>query len=703
MRTLTINEKTNVITLGYRQENEYQQVIYCYPADWEGGTINVFIRRPSETTSYPLANVSRDPDDGTVTFTVTNTDLHFAGWGAIEYQWLLDGVVAKTKVFRALIASDIISAEGEAPSGYDDWIASLTTLANTTTVNANAAANSATNAANSAAAAAASAATASAAMVHAPIIANGYWYVWNTTTGVYESTGVEAQGETGETGNGISSVSLTGQSGTNPVVDEYTITYTDGTTTTFTVTNGRKGDTGATGATGATGNGISSVAKTSTSGLTDTYTISFTDGTSTTFNVVNGNGIASITKTATVGLVDTYTITFTDGSTSTFTVTNGNDAKQYLKSVLPTDTAQGSIASFEDGTDVLPAKSVSVAIEPVQDLNGQSAPYPAGGGKNQFDAEATSNLRDFSRSGETFTNTYTDTRATIKWNALFYSNGSQIGVSNDATITTTGRHSLVINIPSGTDKLRIRDSGSNRDLYFEYAFNGEGSYTLSADFTSVDPTTIGGLVITNIQLESGSTATAYAPYSNICPISGWGAVDIYASGADTSTYDTTTLTLPQTVYGGTLDVVAGTVTVDRALMTIDGDYGGSMGITPLSNCTQVSISDYISVGVGNDNFVANTLKFSGASEGLHCIWNSTVPRMFLGLPTSVTTKAEALAWFASNPTTICYHLATPTTLSLTPAQIDTLLGDNNIWADAGEIDITYYADIQRYIAKKLAE
>jgi hypothetical protein len=51
---------------------------------------------------------------------------------------------------------------------------------------------------------------------------------------------------------------------------------------------GPKGDTGDTGPTGATGNGISSITKTGTVGLVDTYTIAFTNGTSTTFTVTNG-------------------------------------------------------------------------------------------------------------------------------------------------------------------------------------------------------------------------------------------------------------------------------------------------------------------------------------------------------------------------------------------------------------------------------
>lgn len=55
---------------------------------------------------------------------------------------------------------------------------------------------------------------------------------------------------------------------------------------------GSKGDTGAAGAKGDkgdTGNGIESVERTGTVGNVDTYTITFTDGTTTTFTVTNGN------------------------------------------------------------------------------------------------------------------------------------------------------------------------------------------------------------------------------------------------------------------------------------------------------------------------------------------------------------------------------------------------------------------------------
>ena len=93
--------------------------------------------------------------------------------------------------------------------------------------------------------------------------------------------------------------------------------------------------------TGVDGKGILSIEKTGTQGLIDTYTITYDDGTKTTYEVENGSGIYSIEKTGTVDLIDTYTITMEDGSTSTFTVTNGtNGSNANLADVAPSLVAQ---------------------------------------------------------------------------------------------------------------------------------------------------------------------------------------------------------------------------------------------------------------------------------------------------------------------------------------------------------------------------
>lgn len=201
------------------------------------------------------------------------------------------------------------------------------------------------------------------------------------------------KGNDGADGRGIVSITKTGTLG---LVDTYTITYTDGTTSTYTVTNGKDGSGGGGGG-GEDGRGIVSITKTDTEGLVDTYTILYTDGTTSTFSVTNGapgatgqqgpkgedgdegpqgpqgptgetgpqgpegpkgdtgNGIKSIAKTGSSGLVDTYTITFTDNTTTTFTITNGQDGTDGQNGQDGQDGAEGPEGpqgpAGADGTD----------------------------------------------------------------------------------------------------------------------------------------------------------------------------------------------------------------------------------------------------------------------------------------------------------------------------------------------------------------
>ena len=95
------------------------------------------------------------------------------------------------------------------------------------------------------------------------------------------------------------------------------------------------------------GKTIQSIELTGTVGLVDTYTINYSDGTTSTFDVTNGNGIASVAKTGTAGLVDTYTITFQDGTSTTFEVHNGT------ASIDDTLTLQGYAADAKATGDAI--------------------------------------------------------------------------------------------------------------------------------------------------------------------------------------------------------------------------------------------------------------------------------------------------------------------------------------------------------------
>ena len=102
---------------------------------------------------------------------------------------------------------------------------------------------------------------------------------------------------------------------------------------------------------GKDGTNIKSVEKSASDGLTDTYTITLTDGSKSSFNVTNGKGISSISKTGASGLDDIYTITYNDGTTSTFTVPNGKATDLVQSQIVPT-------ASIESGETASKAYNV---------------------------------------------------------------------------------------------------------------------------------------------------------------------------------------------------------------------------------------------------------------------------------------------------------------------------------------------------------
>lgn len=158
-------------------------------------------------------------------------------------------------------------------------------------------------------------------------------------------------GDDGVDGVGIESVVQTTTSTADGGENIITVTLTNGNKSTFTVKNGSKGNTGDAGADGKDGTngtngvdgvGIKSITKTSTSGLVDTYTITLTNNTTATFTVTNGkagtngtngtNGkdgtsvtVSSVTESTESG--GSNVVKFSDGKT--VTIKNGKDGDPY--------------------------------------------------------------------------------------------------------------------------------------------------------------------------------------------------------------------------------------------------------------------------------------------------------------------------------------------------------------------------------------
>ena len=202
--------------------------------------------------------------------------------------------------------------------------------------------------------------------------------------------------------------------------------------------------------------------------------------------------------------------------------------------------------------------------------------------------------------------------------------------------------------------------------------------------------------IESFQIEAGSTATGYEPYNGTeIPI----------------TWETEA----GTVYGGTLDVVSGVLTVDKYLLTCGETVtptGGNYAYAENPNRWQIPLADnYVpdSDKMGesiSDTFgyydgglsvmPENTFRFSAIQSGGYRL----IQFKWADQPTDV---ADLKALLAENPIHFVVPLATPQTYQLTPTEVRTLLGVNNLWSDSGDVSVEYIADTKMYIDKKIAE
>jgi len=173
--------------------------------------------------------------------------------------------------------------------------------------------------------------------------------------------------------------------------------------------------------------------------------------------------------------------------------------------------------------------------------------------------------------------------------------------------------------------------------------------------------------------------------------------------------NTYTIQLGDTVYGGTVDAVQGVLTVKFIKVTINSVALWPNTTNPNGTAVYKIIEETNHI-VSSDKrpyMLSNIFKYGklertsaplyqyGGADGIN------TAQTFI-LPSTITTTAEANQWFVDNPTECIFMLATPIEITLLPTQITTLLGTNNIWADAGPVDVDYRADTKLYVDQKIA-
>ena len=345
------------------------------------------------------------------------------------------------------------------------------------------------------------------------------------------------------------------------------------------------------------------------------------------------------------------------------------------------NTASGAIASFSDGADDVPVRDLVVNIEPVQSGSGDPSPdnvRPISGwtgmnvqrtGKNLFNPNSSDNL----------------------W---IGSDGTFIHFTSVKSVTIPAKVGQVLTAsmsnPRTSSNLLILvffDIGGN---VISRNIVGTGEKVLTATAPVNTASALCSLYTYSeagdVQLELGSTATDYEPYQG-------------------NTYSVDWTDTAGTVYGGQLDVTTGVLTVDKAYIT-----GEDMPFIQIEG----EGDNWVTVRFGRffmlspyPNLYSNRFSTSIPSGTPGRMASTNVKNIYLVLPKSELESIDesgVTKWLTEHPTQIIGDLATPQTYQLTPTEVKTLLGQNNIFADTGDIaSVDYVADTKAYIDDKFAE
>ena len=355
-------------------------------------------------------------------------------------------------------------------------------------------------------------------------------------------------------------------------------------------------------------------------------------------------------------------------------------------SAYPTDTASGTVASFPDGADGVPVKSLSVAVEAVQSGSGDPSPTnvrPISGwdsvkvarcGKNLIALEALS----LPTSGHEIK----DNNGKITTSSSSAYTHGYIGVKPGTKYTIIGRFTT----SSSTMNLYAYDT--NRDWIQKSIMGSLPSDTSSITFTTGSNTHY-------IQLQYINTSSGADPTT-------WGLYEGETVADDTEQGQTYTIALPQTVYGGTLDVSTGELVIDHVLVdlgtltwTMPDSTNHIFRTTEIVNHKKTSRANYLcSAYLPVNSSVSGT-----AMEDKTCKGNSNNGTYLYVRDTDYSDAATFKTSLSG--VMLCYEMDELQTLTLTPEQVTTLLGTNNIYADAGSVAVTYRADTGLYIDKRL--
>ena len=260
------------------------------------------------------------------------------------------------------------------------------------------------------------------------------------------------------------------------------------------------------------------------------------------------------------------------------------------------------------------------------------------------------------------------------------------GKGMESTATNTASFSFVA--PSVPALVIAEGDGKSASITVTDSSYTESGTVLEASSAMMDSLTIQG------QSVQDGTPTPSAPVAieSVAPRSGQPSIYICAGDPD-GVYTTTPIpvtlrSLPDGTHDEWISGETADTLVQRVGMFIADSstpYVASVALNGDSTTMRANFRVPDFDGIASNNVVSDLFK---RDAGHQSAWGnvsfgevfSTSAGFFFGLPTTVTDASSANAWFASNPTTILYPLATPVTTTL--AHVNLPYVDGSAWVDA---------------------
>lgn len=329
----------------------------------------------------------------------------------------------------------------------------------------------------------------------------------------------------------------------------------------------------------------------------------------------------------------------------------------------------GAIASFNSDYNKIPVKSLICNIEPIQEGEGDPSPEnvrPISGRTGLSVVMSGKNLVDDSIKYVTTTGT----SLYIGFNSTKYHLYLPSGTYNFSCIFASGVHyAAYIKKENGSD-MNIWNKDSELT---SKSFDLETGIYRIRFYNSAEDGGVSASNVSNIMLEAGSTATDYEAYKG-------------------STYSVNWQTEAGTVYGGTLDVVSGKLTVDRGYSKLSDLTSWGANSTLTSGTMRAVIPNVLRVASSVVTTAIMDCRKSVAYGPIQPTWTTSFAISYDGkiiIPMNrAITVAEFLSEYGNHE--VCYPLATPTEIQLTPQEVRTLLGINNIWCNSGDVSVDYW-------------